>query len=212
MKGLILNNLYSVGKSIKSSSFLTVVAVVLLLMTDHSMALKAAAFLPFVLIPVHAFEILKYDAMSGWNKYEIILPVTRKQIVESKYITFLLLFIYSILLVICVALTVHMFLFPTMNVVFFNSLLRGMGLIICIATAVYPLTYLLGTEKSDSIMIGSVFFSFVIFFVTTLLLQLFIGEMEDFDEMFSVIFLSVSILIFCVSYLISLKLYKNREF
>jgi len=212
MKGLILNNLYSMEKSIKSSSLLTVVAVVLLLLTNQSTALKVAAFLPFVLIPVHAFEILKYDAMSGWNKYEIILPVIRKRIVESKYMTFLLLLIFSVLLVFCVAFTVHLLMFPTMHSVFFNYLLRGMGLIICIAALIYPLTYKLGTEKSDSIMMGSVGFSLGMFFVIDFMLEMLISGVEDFDKKFSAIFFIMSIIFLIISYVISVNIYKNKEF
>lgn len=212
MKGLILNNLYSMENSIKSSSMLTVVAVVLLLLTNISAALKLAAFLPFVLIPVHAFEILKYDAMSGWNKYEIILPITRKRIIESKYLTFLLLFIFSFVLVFCIAYIIHLFVLPTMHFVFFNYLLRGMGLIICIASLVFPLTYKLGTEKSDSIMIGSVGFSLGIFFVIAFMLEVLIGDVEGVDEMFSIIFFITSVLVLFISYTISVNIYKNKEF
>ncbi|WP_042147392.1 ABC-2 transporter permease [Paucisalibacillus sp. EB02] len=212
MKGLILNNLYSVEKSVKFSSLLTAVVVVLLLLMNHSAALKLAGFLPFVLIPVHAFDILKYDAISGWNKYEIILPVTRKRIIESKYLTFILLFIFSFLLVFCIAYVIHLFLLPTMHSVFFNYLLRAMGLIICIAALVYPLTFRLGTEQSDSIMMGSLGITLGIYFVTVFMLEVFIGEVEDFDEKFSIIFFIASVLFLLISYVISVYIYKNKEF
>lgn len=212
MKGLIINNLYSIEKSIKSSSLLTGVAVVLLFLTNHSATLKLAGFLPFVLIPIHAFEILKYDAMSGWNKYEIILPVTRKRIIESKYLTFILLFIFSFLLVFGIAYIAHLFKLPTMDSVFFNYLLRGMGLIICIAALVYPITFRLGTEKSDSIMMGSVGLSLSIYFVMVMMLEVFIGNVKDFDEIFSTIFFIASVLFLFISYIISVNIYKNKEF
>lgn len=210
MKGLILNNFYSVKKSVKSSSLLTVVAVVLLLLTNQSAALKLAAFLPFVLIPVHAFEVLKYDAMSGWNKYELVLPVTRERIVESKYLTFILLIILSFLLVFSIAFSIHMLMFPTIHSIFINYLLRGMGLIICIASFIYPLTYKLGTEKSDSIMMGSVVFSLGMFFVIDFMLEMI--DVEGFDEKFSSIFFIVSILFLIISYVVSINIYKNKEF
>lgn len=210
MKGLILNNLYSVEKSVKSSTLLTIVAVIILLLMNQSATLKLAAFLPFVLIPVHAFEVLKYDAMSGWNKYEIVLPITRKRIVKSKYLTFILLVILSVFLVFSIAFSVHILMFPTIHSVFFNYLLRGMGLIICIAALMYPLTYKLGTEKSDSIMMGSVGFSLGMFFVITFILEM-IG-VEGFDEKFSSIFFIVSNIFLIISYVVSINIYKNKEF
>lgn len=212
MKGLILNNLYSTEKSVKSSLFLTAVAVVLLLLTKNPMAMKAVAFLPFFLIPVHAFEILKYDAMSGWNKYEIILPVTRKRIVGSKYITFLLLFTFSVLIVSVIVYIFHLFQFPIVYSLLVSYSLRGMGLVLCVAALLYPLTYWLGTEKSDTIMISSASFSFGIFFSTSLMLQMFIGGVEDFDRKFSFIFFILSFILFSISYVISINIYKNKEF
>lgn len=212
MKGLILNNLYSTEKSVKSSSFLTAVAVVLLLLTKNPMAMKAVAFLPFFLIPVHAFEILKYDAMSGWNKYEIILPVTRKRIIGSKYITFLLLFTFSVLIVSVIVYIFHLFQFPIVYSILVSYSLRGMGLVLCVAALLYPLTYWLGTEKSDTIMISSASFSFGIFFSTSLMLQMFIGGVEDFDRKFSFIFFILSFILFSISYVISINIYKNKEF
>ena len=85
-----------------------------------------------------------------------------------------------------------------------------MGLIICIAALIYPLTYKLGTEKSDSIMMGSVGFSLGMFFVITFILEM-IG-VEGFDEKFSSIFFIVSNIFLLISYVVSIKIYKNKEF
>ena len=212
MKGLILNNLYTVEKSIKSSTILAIAVVIGLMITKTPMALKVAIFLPFLLVPVHAFEVLKHDAMSGWNKFELTLPLTRKTIITSKYVTFLLLFILSALIVSVPFLIAHVFIFPTMTPLFFNFFLRGMGLILCMATLTYPLTYILGTEKSDTVTISSVGFSLGMFFLLSVLLQMLIGTIEGFDEIFSVTFLSVSILLLVISYFTSNEIYKRKEF
>ncbi|WP_211740861.1 ABC-2 transporter permease [Ornithinibacillus massiliensis] len=197
-------------KSVRSSSLLTVIAVVFLFLTNHSAALKLAAFLPFVLIPVHAFEVLKYDAMSGWNKYELVLPISRKRVVGSKYLTFLLLVIFSFLLVFSISFVVHTLMFPTIYSVFLNYSLRGMGLIICIAAIIYPFTYKLGTDKSDSIMMGSVGFSLGMFFAIAFIIDL-IG-VEGFDEKFSTFFFMLSIIFLTISYIISVNIYINKEY
>ncbi len=203
MKGLILNNIYSVQKSMNSSILLAIVAVIGLLLTKQLMLLKVAIFLPFFLIPVNAFEVLKHDAMSGWNKFERTLPVTQRSIITSKYITFLLLFGLSVIIVFIPFLIAHLFFYSTMNVLFLNFSFRGMGLILCVAAMLFPLTYKLGTEKSDSIMMTSGGISIGLFFFVSVLLQMIIGTVESFDEIFSITFLGIAILFLIVSYMLS---------
>ncbi|GEN29809.1 ABC-type transport system involved in multi-copper enzyme maturation permease subunit [Cerasibacillus quisquiliarum] len=212
MKGLILNNLYTVEKGIKSSIGLTILAISLLLFTQNPVALRVAAFLPFLLIPVNAFEVLKHDDKSGWSKFELTLPVERHKIIQSKYITFVLLFSMSLVLTFVLFYFVHTFLYPTFTNTFFNFLLRGMGGILAIAALHYPLTYLLGTEKSDTITISSMGFCFGMFFIVFMLLELVIGTVDGFDGIFSVTFFAVSIVLFIVSYFVSYMIYKNKEF
>lgn len=212
MKGLILNNFYTVEKSVKSSIVLSIAAVIILVMTQHDMALRAALFLPFLLIPVHGFEVLKHDAMSGWNTFEITLPVTRKQIVASKYHTFLLLLVCSFLIIVVIFFTVDRLFFPVIDQLFFNFLLRGIGLILCLAASTFTLTYKLGTEKSDSITIGSAAFTFGVFFGLSILLEMTVGNIENIDELFSITFVGIAGIAFMSSYAISVYLYNRKEF
>jgi len=212
MKGLILNNLYSMGKSMKSAIFFSVVAVIVLTLIENKLATRVAGFLPVVLIPTFALEVLKYDAMSGWSKFEIILPVTRKQIVKSKYTTFLLLLLVSALLPTIMFFIADLFTWQTYTTLFFSYMLRGMGVILCIAALTYPLTYLLGTERSDSISVSSFIFAIGVFISLSLLLQLIIGKIDGFDEIFSIIFSVISILFFGISYVVSTMIYMSKEF
>ncbi len=212
MRGLILNNLYSIEKSVKTSIILASAVVIILVMTQHNMALRVALFLPFFLIPVHAFEVLKHDAMSGWNRFETTLPVTRKQIVGSKYSTFLILFMCSLAIIVFVFSVVNQFMYAVIDQLFFNFLLRGMGLIMCLAASTFMLTYRLGTEKSDSIMIGSAGFTFGVFFGLSILLEIVLGNIQQIDEIFSVTFFIIAALSLFVSYILSMQIYKNKEF
>lgn len=212
MKGLILNNLYSIEKSAKTSIILASAAVIILVMTQLSAAIKVALFLPFLLIPVHAFEVLKHDAMSGWSKFETTLPVTRKQIVGSKYSTFLLLLMCSLMIIIFIFFVVDQVIYPVIDQLFFNFLFRGMAIILCLAASTFMLTYKLGTEKSDAIMIGSASFTFSVFFGLSILLEIILGNIQHIDEVFSVTFFVIASIFLLVSYILSVKIYKKKEF
>lgn len=212
MKGLILNNLYSVEKSLKSSILLVTGLAIVLILTGQPMALRVATFLPFLLIPVNALEVLKHDAISGWQRFEITLPATRQKIIQSKYMTFLLLFMFCMLFISGLFLLVHCVLFPVFSMVFVNFFLRGAGLILCVAALVFPLTYKLGSEKSDTIMMSGTGFSLGMYFAVLFLLQLTIGSPKHFDEIFSVTFLIIAFVLFIISYVVSIQLYKKKEF
>lgn len=212
MKGLILNNFYSMGKGIGYAIFVSVVAVIVLTLVETKIATRVAGILPMVLIPTFALEVLKYDAMSGWSKFEIILPVTRKKIVQSKYTTFLLLLLVSALVPTLMFFIADLFTLQTYTTLFFSYMLRGMGFILCIAALTYPLTYLLGTERSDSISVSSFIFAFGVFISLQFLLQLIIGKVDGFDETFSFIYFVISIIFFGISYVVSTRIYKEKEF
>jgi len=212
MKGLILNNLYSVERSIRFSTFLSIILIVGLLLIQQSFSVRIAAFLPFLLIPVNAFEVLKLDQLSGWNKFEITLPVKRHQIILSKYVIFLLLFLLGAILSILLFYIIKLFISFSFTLLFFNYLLRGMGMVLCLAVIVYPLTFILGTEKSDIIMLCSMGFAFSMYGLVFALLQLTAGSIDNFDIIFSMSFLSISIILLIMSYVVSTIVYKHKEF
>lgn len=211
MKGLILNNLYSVREGLNLSLLLAIVATTLLMSTENSTALKLSFYLPMALIAVNAFEVLKQDNLSGWDKFEFTLPLRRQKVVQSKYLTFLLLLLVS------VAVTIGIFVVSSSFVTFseglmFISILRGIGFVLCLATIIYPLTYILGGDKSELIRIIGMIFSFVVFGIVYFLQRMAVGEVEGFDKFFSINFVLVSFFLFIVSYFISIRTYKRKEF
>ncbi|WP_341518395.1 ABC-2 transporter permease [Bacillus paramobilis] len=210
MKGLILNNFYSVRESIALSLLLAIVSNVILVLSGNATALKMAFYLPMALITVSAFEVLKQDNLSGWDKFEFILPVERKEIIRSKYITFLLLLIISILVTAGVFMLNSLFVKISGELILI-SVLRGMGLVLCLASTIYSLTYIYGGDKSELIRIISIIFAFAMFGLVSLMQKMMMGEVEGFDKIFSVNFLLVSCFIFIISYFISISAYKRKE-
>ncbi|HLR73791.1 MAG TPA: ABC-2 transporter permease [Virgibacillus sp.] len=212
MSGLVLNNLLSIRRSVFVSVLLTIGVVVVLLFTKETFALRGALFVPFLIIPVQAFEVVKQDAMSGWNMFEITLPVKRSQIVGSKYITFLLLFLASLIVTAGSFLITHILFYTVIDPLFYNFLLRGMGIILCVAAMTFPFTYKLGTEKSDTVMMISVGYTCTIFFGLSLIIQPIVGNIARIDEVFSTVFLIIAMVSFVASYIASLIIYKRKEF
>lgn len=211
MKGLILNNYYSVKESINLSLIILIIADTLLIMTQNPTALKLSIFLPFALLSVNAFEVLKQDSISGWNKFEPILPIERHKVVQSKYITFLLLLLLSISVTVILSVVIKLFIITPEELIL-NFMFRGMGFVFCLASVIYPLTYMLEENKSELIRLISMIFSIGVFCIVYLLQIMILGKTESFDIIFSISFLIVSILFFTISYVISINVYKIKEF
>jgi ABC-2 type transport system permease protein len=211
MKGLILNNFYSMRDSIKLSLMIAIVANVILIATKNSTSLQIAIFLSFVLISSNAFEVLKQDSSSGWSKFELILPLARYKIVQSKYLTFLLLLVLSLLVTIGIFAVTSLFINSSEELIL-NFIFRGMGFVFCIASIVYPLTYILGGDKSEVIRLISMVFSLGVFGLIYFLQLKVMEKTEGFDRIFSLSFLLVSIIFFVISYVVSIITYKEKEF
>ncbi|MCY7738451.1 ABC-2 transporter permease [Bacillus safensis] len=212
MKGLILNDIYIIQKGIKTAIILSVLSILFLLLTKSEIVFKVAVLLPFLIIPVKSFEILKYDVKSGWDKFSFTLPVKRTNLVKAKYITFLILITLSFLLSFGLFFLIDLLFFPSLTFEYYNQLLRGLGLIICVGAMLYPLTYKLGIEKSDSITIYSLGFSFGVFFSLAFVAKLVLESNRIADMIFSVVFFGLSVFFLIISYLISCSLVKRKEF
>lgn len=212
MKGLLLNHIYSTEKSIRNGMLFTVFISIILYLSQQSVALRVAAFLPFIFMVQPAFEVVKHDAMSGWNKFVFTLPLRRSTLVQSHYILLLLLVGVGALLAVGLFYGATFFVDSFSADVFYNFALRAIGIVLCMAALSYPLTFLWGTEKSDQITLMSVGFGFGIFFLVSLFLLFTIGaDAEGYDRIFSLSLAAVSLLIYAVSYGISLWIYNKKE-
>lgn len=82
IEALILNNFYSVRDSLNLALILSIVATTLLMSSGNPIALKVALYLSMALMMVGAFEVLKQDSLSGWDKFEFILLYKLRIIVK----------------------------------------------------------------------------------------------------------------------------------
>ena len=212
MRGLLLNHYYSTDKSIRNGLLLTVFISLVLHLAQQSMALRAAAFVPFLLMVQPAFEVLKHDAMSGWNKFVFTLPLRRSQLVQSHYIWLLLLLATGTLIAYGLFFGTAFFVDSPSADIFYNFSLRAIGIVICMGALSYPLTFWWGTEKSDQITLMSVGFGLGMFFLVSMGLLLFLGaDAPSYDRIFSISLVAVSLLVYLISYVISVRIYNTKE-
>lgn len=159
MKGLLKNQFYgaAAGAAILLGFF--IVAGIGLLISGNSSLLNIYVLVSATAFAMNALAGFRKEAASKWSKYELTAPITRKDIAKSRYITHAIWVLAGTLLAaLFVGLTVAIH-----GNFFFYHVIRdplalfctGAGIALLMGTIFYPSIYLLGTDKSEIIMIVS---------------------------------------------------------
>ncbi|TCP70275.1 ABC-2 transporter permease [Baia soyae] len=219
MKGLLLNQYYSNAKSIKGSVVLSFVITTILLLLPYKQTLRLATFLPFIIMVSPILEGLKLEAMSGWNKLLITLPLKRSRVIQSYYLFFSILLCLGFCVAILSFMLADFFAKDVLTHSALTSVLKGIGVTLIMGGAIFPLTYYLGVEKAEKIMTTSTITSLGILFFSGWLYEETVGSaiMNTFprvhpDLPFSILFLGISLVMFIVSYVVCIRIYEQKEF
>lgn len=211
MKGLLANNFYSTQENIKLSLIIALVVAFIALF------LKDASFIPMIIaIQIFVFATnlgasLKMDAASKWNKFEITLPVTRRNIITAKYISFLFL----ILIGVATSLITVAFqgLWGELNSKMIISG-YGYGLQLSFSTIaiVYPLILKFGAEKSEPLIFVAAGLSLGMRLLVWYLLYLSDKTIYFKNTIVDYVSLALALVIFVLSYFLSVRIHRNKEF
>ncbi|KQL56039.1 MULTISPECIES: ABC-2 transporter permease [Bacillaceae] len=218
MKGLLLNQYYSVQKSIWVYALLAfVIPVVILIFFEGSMLDRLAAFVAIGFMVSPALEVLKHEGKSGWSKYMATLPISRAKVVQSHYLFFVLLLLVGVGFAgAAYFIATHLFnQVPTDY--FFVGILSIIGIVLTSGVITYPLTYILGAEKSDMILVLGMGGSIGVYLLTYTIFSMVFNEEgtyfgSDADLFFGLLFIGITLIVFVLSYIVSLILYKRKEF
>ena len=201
MWGLIVKDL----KNLKTQAklFLVIAAVYLLfgIQSGNFMMLGGFAILLAAILPVTA---LAYDERSKWERYALTMPVTRTQLVLSKYLLGLLLS-GGVTVVIVIA---QSFMVEFKEALLSTLMLFGVGLFL--SAILLPITLKLGTEKARIL--------FLLIFALPVLCgflrakaQLRLPPLTISPALLAGIGIAALLLIYGVSVVISVKIYRKKE-
>lgn len=210
MRGLLRNNFYSMQEGMKLSFLLTVLLGVLAVFLDYFIVAAITGII--IVFPVNIGASLQSDKASKWNKYEITAPVRRKTIIACKYISYLLLIAIGIACSL-IAVAVLAILGNRLDSVHINFFLTGLSLGLLTGAFLYPLL-LLDIANCELTVILSAFMAAVcfsaIFFLGVSIFTL--GKIMFFDPTVLIMVSIVSIILFALSYLISVCIHRRKEF
>lgn len=212
MNGLIRNNFYSMGSNLKISFIMAAVLVF------SPLLIKDTSFYPMIIaVQIFLFvtntgTALHADEVSKWNKFELTLPIKRSSIIGAKYITFFVLILSGFLMGLCTAICIYL----AGQTWSLSSALWGYTYGLALSTIsialMYPIILKIGTEKNELIFLLSAFFAVAAMGMIALSLSSVTDGIKLQHPLVGVVSTMAAIFMFIMSYFISLKIHKKKEF
>lgn len=156
-----------------------------------------------------------YDDFNNWNPYAITLPKGRKNIVRAKYISSIILTIILSILSLTLAVAISYTKTNSINIEEILSSLMGTLLSsVIIISLLYPIIFKFGATNGRIILFIVVFSIAGIGAIITQFVDLtfILNMINKLDNYVLIAIPIISIIMLSISYLISNKIYKNKEF
>lgn len=211
MKGLFLNNLYSSIGNIKLFLIIVFTVAAAVLATGNPTAQELFVYITITALSINAVVSSRKDAVSNWDKFEITMPVRRKDVIRSKYLTYVFWLAVGVVIALVIS-VVTMLIHGNRNLLygmsnFYSIFVLGVGISLFTGALFFPIAYIAGIDKSETILIISVLMAIgLAVLILNMLNQFFSG----FDVRMG-IFVIFYILFFAVSYLLTLGIYEKKE-
>jgi len=167
MKSLILKDLYNIGHNAKSMIFILLVLAFALI---PSSGVEGYIIMSGILCSMMIITTFSFDDQSKWLKYAIVMPVTKKDIVISKFIVLLIFSatgaVTGLIIGAIGGTIVHKGIFSSVNNMLSLLFTGAVSLVISeIAGSMsIPLLFKFGAEKARMLMLVSCLIPASIFF------------------------------------------------
>ncbi len=217
MKGLILKDFMNLKKNARMCVMLTAFYLVFAIATKDTDTLSVVLVMFFA---IFTLSLYSYDDLAKWDAYALTMPVTKVDMVKSKYIMMVLLTIIGAVLN-----SVLTILINTLNEaasIFngFSVIGGGIAIVFLFYSILLPFITKLGVEKARLIF----FVVYFIPFITIMIIKRMAGDREfvlpekliDIIEVivrYSYVFIPLTVaILLAVSYSISVRIYCRKEF
>lgn len=205
MIGLMWNGFYSSVGNLKLFLIIVLAAAGITLATGNATAQELFVYIAITAFSINAVVSARKDAVARWDKYEITLPVCRREIIACKYLSYALWVIVGIT-VAAVVTTLTTLLHGLTGGCSMFAL--GTGISLLTGAFFYPLSYIAGVDKSETILIVSILLSIGIAIVILQILNQFLASFA----IRTVLFIAFYLMVFAISYGITQGIYQKKEF
>ena len=206
MLGLIKKDLLLMKTNAKSLLIIFIIYLLMAINGNFDIVVMLPLFMMVLLISTFG-----YDEYNNWDAYVNALPVGRKNIILSKYLTSAILLVCSSIIS-CIIAYVLTFFYEKSDISHSLSYIGGClcGMLIAISL-MYPLIFKYGSQKGRIagfvLIAGSGFILGLLSKIKT-----FSTVVNSFETYFLIAFVILTILMLIGSYIISVKIYSKREF
>lgn len=212
MNGLIRNNFYSMESNLKISFILAAALVFSPLIINNTAIYPMIIAVQIFLFVVNTGTALHADEAAKWNKFELTLPVKRSTIIGAKYIIFAILILFGLFMGFCTTICISLS-GQTWSV---SSTLWGYeyGLVLSIfsVSLMYPVVLKIGTEKNELVLILSAFTAIGFMYLVAVALSPVTSGINLRHPLVGAVSITVAVLVFIISFVVSMKIHKNKEF
>lgn len=203
MKGLILKDLLNLKKQSKIMFVLIIFYFVFALTNKNGSMFSGMILILFAMFPITA---MSYDERANWDKYALAMPVSRINIVLSKYI---LGFILSCIALI-ISLIAQIIIDTSINTENIGATLLIFVLSLLFTSILLPIMFKFGVEKGRMLM-------FIVLFTPTIAIMLLpklipTPPTEEMIMKMLYAFPVIVIIIYILSIFLSINIYKKKEF
>ena len=209
MKALLYKDLLTLWKQLRMYLLMCVIFQVASIGGEDFEFMR---FYPLILVSSLPHTLMAYDERSGWERYALALPVSRKKLVSAKYLIGLLLMALAFALAAVTGLvrSWQVGAFDPFGYFFELSVLLTLG--ISVMSVALPMTFRLGTEKGRLMnMVCYGILAAVLVIVVLVGDKLGLSEMT-LNEWVIVPFLIIPAVELPVSWALSVHWYEKREF
>lgn len=206
MKGLIIKDILNMRKNLKTTMLVSLFFIAYAFGTNNPFYVIAMLTILFAL---QSLSSMSYDEMTKWDGYALSLPISRTNIVASKYLLAIALALGSVVIS---SLLAYLFILPktemdSLEMLLVSYLILSIALIYISLT--FPFVYKFGIERSRIITVA-------IFALPMAIIMLAVkagGSFPSEDQLWLMLKLSplALILMLAISFSISLKIFKNKE-
>lgn len=216
MKGLIRNNFYTVEGSLKAALLLSFAAAIALAIVGKVTGDSGNLFSMIISGNLGGFgalamSVMQKDAASKWNKFELTMPVSRKDVVTARYISCMLYVLIGIVMALINVLVFYLATGAVNPERMGYGFVFGWGFALSMPTFMIPLVMIFGTDKTDSFMIVSIIMGLVLFLGSSAIMTPFLKDVVNANFVFRLSYVVFSVILFVVSYLLSCWIYKKKE-
>ncbi|MCS1391441.1 ABC-2 transporter permease [Lysinibacillus boronitolerans] len=208
MVGLILKDLMTIQRQMKAQAFVLVFLLVMAIFMQQSAMLLA--IIVFI-VTIQAITALSYDEQSKWDKYANTLPISKADIVFSKYILSVMLMIIGLVMALPIIFFINFFTNNEITSEFFLTFNLIVTLALCSLAVLLPIYIKFGSIKGRIVLIA---LCFIPGFLTGMFKEYIPDMPQTFLYLKQYVYLTPfgGLLLLCLSSLVSTAIYKRKEF